>query len=96
MCSSDLRLARGRRELMVMRILDPVERDFPFDGPLQFDGLEGGAVRADASELAGQYRAAFQRQEDAYRATLRKSSTPYASLSTDAPWTKAVSRLLST
>ncbi len=89
------RLTRGRRELMVLRILDPVERDFPFEGPLQFDGLEGGTVRVDASELATQYRAAFQRQEDVYRTTLRKASTPYASLTTDAPWTKAVSRLLS-
>jgi uncharacterized protein (DUF58 family) len=88
------RLSVGRRELMVLRVIDPDERDFPFEGSLRLEGLEGGTLTLDAAEAGAAYRAAFARQEDAYRAALRRASVPYAVAATDAPWTSAVSRLL--
>jgi uncharacterized protein (DUF58 family) len=88
------RLSAGRRELLVLRVLDPDERDFPYEGPLRVEGLEGGELELDAAEAGGAYRAAFSRQEEAYRAALRRAGVPYAVAATDAPWTAAVSRLL--
>lgn len=88
------RLSAGRRELLVLRVLDPDERDFPYEGALRVEGLEGGTLMLDAAEAAPAYRAAFARQEEAYRAALRRAAVPYAVASTDAPWTMAVSRLL--
>jgi uncharacterized protein (DUF58 family) len=88
------RLSAGRRELMVLRVLDPDERDFPYEGPLRVSGLEGGELWLDAAEAGAAYRAAFARQEEAYRAALRRASVPYAVAATDAPWTSAVARLL--
>jgi uncharacterized protein (DUF58 family) len=88
------RLSAGRRELLVLRVLDPDERDFPYEGALRVEGLEGGVVALDAAEAGAAYRAAFARQEESYRAALRRASIPYAVASTDAPWTSAVTRLL--
>jgi uncharacterized protein (DUF58 family) len=88
------RLSAGRRELMVLRVIDPDERDFPYEGSLRVEGLEGGALTLDAAETGPAYRAAFARQEDAYRSALRRAAIPYAVAATDAPWTSAVSRLL--
>jgi uncharacterized protein (DUF58 family) len=89
------RLTAGRRQLMVLRVLDPDERDFPYEGPLIVEGLEGGAVTLDAGEAGPAYRAAFARQDEAYRSALRRAAVPYAVAATDAPWTAALSRLLS-
>jgi uncharacterized protein (DUF58 family) len=88
------RLSAGRRELLVLRVLDPDERDFPYEGPLRVSGLEGGELWLDAAEAGPAYRAAFARQEEAYRAALRRASVPYAVAATDARWTSSVSRLL--
>ncbi len=88
------RLSAGRRELLVLRVLDPDERAFPYEGALRVEGLEGGALALDAAEAGPAYRAAFARQEESYRAALRRASIPYAVAATDAPWTTAVSRLL--
>ncbi|HXS99747.1 MAG TPA: DUF58 domain-containing protein [Elusimicrobiota bacterium] len=88
------RLSVGRRELMVLRVLDPEEREFPYEGSLRIEGLEGGTLMLDAAEAAPAYREAFARQEEAYRGALRRAAVPYAVASTDAAWTSAVSRLL--
>jgi len=88
------RLSAGRRELMVLRVIDPEERDFPYEGSLRVEGLEGGTLILDAAEAGPAYRAAFARQEEAYRSALRRASVPYAVAATDASWTSAVSRLL--
>jgi uncharacterized protein (DUF58 family) len=90
------RLSAGRRELLVLRVLDPDERDFPYEGPLRVEGLEGGTLLLDAAQAAPAYRAAFARNEETYRAALGRGGVPYAVLATDAPWTAAVARLLTT
>lgn len=88
------RLSAGRRELLVLRVLDPDERDFPYEGPLKVEGLEGGTLALDAGEIGPAYREAFARQEEAYRSALRKAAIPYAVTETGAAWTSALSRLL--
>jgi uncharacterized protein (DUF58 family) len=79
---------------LILRVIDPEERDFPYEGALRVEGLEGGSLLIDAGEAAPAYRAAFARQEEAYRSALRRAAVPYAVAATDAPWTAAVSRLL--
>jgi uncharacterized protein (DUF58 family) len=88
------RLSAGRRELLVLRVIDPEERDFPYEGALRLEGLEGGSLLLDAGEAGPAYRAAFARQEESYRSALRRAGVPYAVAATDASWTAAVSRLL--
>ena len=88
------RLSSGRREIRVLRVVDPEERDFPFEGPLRVEGLEGGEVLIDAREAGAAYRAAFLQQDEAYRASLRRAGVPYAVATTDGPWHSALARLL--
>jgi uncharacterized protein (DUF58 family) len=88
------RLSHGRREVLVLRVLDPEERDFPYEGPVVVEAAEGGALTVDASEAAPAYREAFARQDQAYRSALRRAGVPYAVATNDAPWVPALGRLL--
>ncbi len=86
------RLAAGRRELRVLRVLDSDEREFPFSGPLLALGLEGGRVSLDADAAGSAYRAAFAAQAEAYRAALRRAGARLSE--TEGDWTRALARLL--
>lgn len=88
-------LAARRHELLVARVVDPDEREFPFEGPCLFEGLEGGPpLFADAREAAGAYRDAFARQAEAYAASFRRAGVAYAVAETGAAWEPALARLL--
>jgi len=87
-------LSAGRREIMVLRVFDPDEATFPYEGPLRVQGLEGGEVLLDAREAGEAYREAFRRQEEAYRTSLRRGGVAYATASTDVAWHAALARLL--
>lgn len=94
-----LRAARSliarRHELLVVRVLDPDERDFPYEGPCLMEGLEGGEpLFVDAREAAPAYREAFARQADSYAASFRRSGVRYAVAETGAAWEAALGRLL--
>lgn len=89
-------LIARRHELRAARVIDPDERDFPFDGPCVFEGLEGGApVYLDAREAAPAYRAAFARQAAAYASSLRRAGAPYAVIETGGAWEGELARLAS-
>jgi uncharacterized protein (DUF58 family) len=89
-------LVARRNEVMVVRTIDPDERDFPYEGPCLMEGLEGGApIYVDAREAAPAYRAAFARQADAYAGSLRRAGVSYAVAETSGHWEAAVGRLLS-
>jgi len=88
------RLAAGRRELLVLRVVDADERDFPYEGPLLVEGREGGTLALDAGTVGPAYREAFDRQEEAYRSALRRARVPYACV--EGSWTGALARLLAT
>ncbi|MEK7232842.1 MAG: DUF58 domain-containing protein [Elusimicrobiota bacterium] len=89
-------LAARRHEVLVVRTIDPDERDFPYEGPCLMEGLEGGEpLFIDAREAAPAYRAAFARQADAYDVSLRRAGVAYAVAETGGHWEAALGRLLS-
>ena len=89
-------LAARRHEVLIVRTIDPDERDFPYEGPCLMEGLEGGEpLFIDAREAAPAYRAAFARQADAYAGSLRRAGMAYAVAETAGPWEAALGRLLS-
>lgn len=89
-------LAARRHEVLVVRVLDADERDFPYEGPCLMEGLEGGEpLFVDAREAAPAYRAAFARQAEAYAGALRRAGIPYAVADTGGRWEAALGRLLS-
>lgn len=89
-------LVARRNEVLVVRVLDPDERDFPYEGPCLMEGLEGGEpLFLDAREAAPAYRAAFARQAEAYAGALRRAGLPYVVAETAGHWEKALARLLS-
>lgn len=89
-------LAARRHEVLVVRALDPDERDFPYEGPCLIEGLEGGEpLFVDAREAAPAYRAAFARQAEAYAGALRRAGIAYAVAETGGHWEAALGRLLS-
>lgn len=56
--------ARGR-PLLVIQVLDPDERDLPFDGPVRLRSLEGDVtVDTDASNVRSVYLAELARLQD--------------------------------
>jgi len=89
-------LAARRHEVLVVRTLDPDEREFPYEGPCLMEGLEGGEpLFIDAREAAPAYREAFVRQADAYAGSLRRAGISYAVAETGGHWEAALGRLLS-
>lgn len=84
-----------RHELLVARVLDPDERDFPYDGPTILESLEGGEpLYVDAREAAPAYRAAFAKQAEAYAGSLRRAGVAFGVVDTGASWEAALGRLL--
>lgn len=89
-------LTARRHEVLVVRTIDPDERDFPYEGPCLLEGLEGGEpLFVDAREAAPAYRAAFARQAEVYAGSLRRAGLPYAVVETGGHWEAALGRLLS-
>jgi uncharacterized protein (DUF58 family) len=57
-------LASNGRTLLVVRLLDPLERTFPFDGPVRLVALEGSVeVETDPSAVREAYLKALQATE---------------------------------
>lgn len=88
-------LVARRHEVLVVRTIDPDEREFPYEGPCLMEGLEGGEpLYIDAREAAPAYRAAFARQAEAYSGALRRAGLPYVVAETSGHWEAALGRLL--
>jgi uncharacterized protein (DUF58 family) len=80
-------LAAGGRPLLVVQVLDPDERDLPFDGPVRLRSLEGDlTVDTDATNVRSAYLAALARLQDRWAAALaaRGSRLVLASSADDA------------
>lgn len=89
-------LKTRRHELVVLQVLDPMERDFDYSGPTVFQGLEGGVpLSCDASLLASEYRKEFEKTLRLYAATFHRSDIAYAAFYTDRPWDAGLGRFLS-
>jgi uncharacterized protein (DUF58 family) len=64
-------LAAGGRPLLVVQVLDPDERDLPFDGPVRLRSLEGDlTVDTDATNVRSAYLAELARLQDRWAAAL--------------------------
>lgn len=76
-------LANGSRKLVVVRILDPAEAEFPFSGAKRFVGLEGPTVvETDASLARAGYLANLAAQTEAIRERLAQRGAHLVSLDT--------------
>jgi uncharacterized protein (DUF58 family) len=64
-------LATGGRPLLVLQVLDPDERDLPFDGPVRLRSLEGDlTVDTDATNVRSAYLAELARLQDRWATAL--------------------------
>lgn len=62
-------LSAGGRVLVVVQVLDPVEVEFSFEGPVALRSIEGDVrVETDAGTVRAGYLAALQRLTEGYRA----------------------------
>ena len=89
------RLRHQKHDVRVWQIVDPAEEDFPFDDPTLFHGLEGWADLPVEPRLL---RAAYQREFEAHRESLRRKcrdlSMEFQTLRTDTPVEIAVKKCL--
>jgi len=84
-----------RHRILVLQVLDPMERDLDLDGPVQFEPMEGGApLRCEVSLLRDAYREAFALQQRLYQASFAGTGIHYATFYTDAPWEHGLARFL--
>lgn len=92
-----LKALRARRhEVFVLQVLDPAERDLPYDGPVLFEGLEDGSrLRCEAGLLRRAYREAFDARRHFYDSGFRRAGIRFACLYTDAPWESNLAEFLS-
>lgn len=89
-------LKARRHEVVVFQVLDPAERDFPFEGPTVFESLETAEeLFCEAGAVAGLYRREFDRLLKLYEASFHAGEAGYQAFFTDQPWDAALSRFLS-
>ncbi len=91
-----LKALRARKNrVLVLQVLDPAERDFPFEGPTEFESLETGErFFCEASVLRQSYRAEFARESALYEAGCAAMGASFAACPTDTPWDAALKRFL--
>lgn len=91
-----LRLLRRRRhEVIAMHVLDPAEFSFPFQGRVEFRGLEGWGNRTvEAEAVREAYRREFDAHCDRLRRGCRAHGIDYVVLRTDQPLGRTLSRFL--
>lgn len=84
-----------RHRVYALQVLDPEERDFELDGPLSVQSLEDGArLQVEGSLVRDAYREAFQRQQRLFEVSFRRAGVRHETFYTDAPWEKALARLV--
>lgn len=86
-----------RHDVVLLHVLDPAELDFTFQGPTQFNGLEGfPEIQADPLVI----RRAYLRELNAFRQNIericRRENIDYFLLRTDQPLDAALSSVLAT
>ena len=91
-----LRHLRSRgADVIVLHVLDPAERDFPFRRVTRFRDLETGAeVRTLASRARAPYREAMRELIAAYERDLRLAGVDYHRLDTSKPLDAALQSYL--
>ncbi|MHB2025777.1 MAG: DUF58 domain-containing protein [Elusimicrobiota bacterium] len=89
-------LKARKTEIMILHVLDPAERDFPFDGPVEFEGLEDAArFYCEPALIRRLYREEFAKVLSLYASGFSRIGAAYAPFFTDEPWDASLSRFLS-
>lgn len=84
------------QEILAFQVLDPAELEFPFEGAVQFDGLEElGSLVLDSDSLREHYLLAFKQQQEMLRTGLKKLRIEYIQLLSNEPPEEAAGRFLS-
>jgi uncharacterized protein (DUF58 family) len=86
----------GGSEVIVFQVLDPFEMNFPFDGMVEFDGLEGmGKIVTRPHELRQSYLEEFERFITKVREGCERNGCHYVKISTAQPLHEVLSGYLS-
>ena len=84
-----------KHEVLVLQVLDPAERDLPWEGQVRVEGLEGGeALDLDAAALKESYLARFESEMRLNEAAFREAEINYRVLWTHLPWFDSLSHFL--
>jgi len=87
----------GGHEVIVFHVLDPWELTFPFQGQVEFHGLEAqGRALTRPSEIRASYLAEFGAFLDRIRLGCERNNCPYLRVATDQPWPDVLSAFLGT
>ncbi len=80
-------LRARKHHVLVLQVLDPMERDWGLEGPVVLQSLEDSAeLSIDASALGESYREEFSRLLRFFEASFQASGIAYAPFFTDVPW----------
>lgn len=83
-------------EVLLLRILDPAEINFPFDNATMIRDIETGRnLYVDPAQARGQYRERFEQHDQQVRAICSSLGIDYSRMSTDMPMERALFDLLS-
>jgi len=84
-------------EVIVFHVLDPYELTFPFNGTVEFMGLENqGKLLTRPAEIRKSYLAEFGAFLDRMRTACERNGCPYIRISTDQPWHEVLTAYLGT
>jgi hypothetical protein len=78
-----------------VQVLDPYELNFPFNGSVEFHGLEGaGRILTRPSELKKSYLAAMKMFTEKMRDGCERNGCHYLKVDTSQPWHEVLSGYL--
>jgi uncharacterized protein (DUF58 family) len=84
-----------RNEAVVMHLLDPDERDFPYQGAVRFQSMENAAeLTFEAESLKEAYRKQVSGMIEGYRSALRGAGIDYVFSATDEPFDRPLRQVL--
>jgi len=87
----------GGHEVIVFHVLDPYELEFPFNGTVEFEGLEqAGKITTRPAELRKSYLAEMNAFLDRVRLGCERNGCPYIRVATNQPWHEVLSAYLAT
>lgn len=94
---SSLRSLQARKnEVMVFQVLDPVELDLSYDGPVIFTDMETGEeLRTEPAAIRDDYKAWVRGTLDSFAHIFRSAGIEYLTLTTDTPFDKGMGAYLS-
>lgn len=84
-------------DVMVIQVISNAEREFPFEGPLFFEPLEGdnAGIYSEADLIRDEYRRLMEEFINRYKVGFRQAGIDYFLLSTDTPFELGIRSLFS-